>query len=193
MNRDEYLRRLEQALARLSKEERDEILGDYAEHFAIGRENGRGEEEIAAALGDPQTIGREYAAVTLIRTAEDSPSARGMGRAIAATLGLGLFNLVVVVVPFIVLVCIILTILLCGFSLTCAGPMLTGSAVLILAGIFPMVLPVSPAATVFFGIGITCMGLIVILGDYWLSRMLYRLGIRYLKWNIAVIHGRESL
>ncbi|MDD1724545.1 MAG: DUF1700 domain-containing protein [Methanospirillum sp.] len=193
MKRDEYLRKLEQTLSKLSQQDWDEILGDYSEHFAIGLENGRNEEEIAAALGDPQVIGREYTAVTLIKTAEDSPSARGMGRAIAATLGLGLFNLVVVLVPFIILVCIILMILLGGFSLVCAGPMLTGSAVLIIAGIFPMVLPVSPVATVFFGIGITCMGLLVILGDYWLSRMLYRLGIRYLKWNIAVIHGRESL
>ena len=56
-----------------------------------------------------------------------------------------------------------------------------------------MGMPVHPLAGIFYGIGLTSAGLLIISFEFWLSRILYHLGIRYLKWNIAVISGRESL
>ncbi len=193
MQKDEFLSQLRQAIKALSVDEQEEILADYDEHFRMGIADGRTETEIASALGDPRSLGKEYAAISLVNRAEESPSARGLGRAVIATVGLGLFNLFVVFLPFLILVLMLVLILIIGFSLTCAGPFLTGYAILTLAGLLPIELDTPPLAALFFGIGITSSGLLLMALDYWLTRICYRQGIRYLRWNIAVISGKETL
>ena len=37
------------------------------------------------------------------------------------------------------------------------------------------------------------LGLLLVIGDYFLARFSYHLGIRYLKWNIGVITGKERV
>ena len=59
MNREMFLERLEQELILLSKSEREEILSDYEEHFDLGKEAGKTEEEVAASLGAPDQIAKE--------------------------------------------------------------------------------------------------------------------------------------
>ncbi len=193
MLKNEYLRQLGQAMSSLPEYERDEILADYDEHFMMGLADGRTEVEIASALGDPRSIGREFAALSLIKRAEEVPSAQSLSRAVVATVGLGLFNLLVVFVPYVILILILATILVIGFSLACAGPFMIGYAVLTLTGFIPIQLDTPPLAVAFYGIGLTCSGLLLIAFDFWLARICYRQSIRYLKWNIAVISGRESL
>jgi len=193
MHKDEYLHQLTHALNNIPEHERTEILADYEEHFIMGLADNRTEEEIAKALGDPRTIGREYAAISLIKRAEENPSAGGMSRAVTATVGLGIFNLLVVFIPFCILLFLIALVLVIGFSLACSGPFFVGYSVLELAGIVNIGLPVPPHAGVFFGIGLTSSGLLLMVLDFVLVRVLYRLGIRYLKWNIAVISGRETI
>ncbi|HPP76981.1 DUF1700 domain-containing protein [Methanospirillum sp.] len=193
MQKDEYLKKLASALSGIPDAQKKDILADYAEHFEMGVLDGRSEEEISEALGDPRTIGREYTAAALVKNAEADPSAGGLGRAILATIGLGLFNLIVVLIPLICIIMVLAVLFLIGFSLCCAGPILTGGAVLELLGIVSGVLFFSAPAAVFLGIGITCLGLLILIMEYWLIRVLYRIGIRYLKWNIAVIHGSEQI
>jgi len=193
MQKNEYLRKLDLSLSGISESERKDILADYVEHFEMGVLDGRTEEEISESLGDPRSIGKEYTAVSLVKKAENSPSAGGLGRAILATIGLGLFNLIVVLIPFICIITILAVLLVIGFSFCCAGPILTGGAVLEMLGIVTGILFFSVHAAIFLGIGLTCLGLLIIIGEFWLARLLYRIGIRYLKWNIAVIHGSESI
>lgn len=51
---------LYQALLYLSAKERQEIMQDYEEHFDAGQEQGKAEEEICRALGDPKEIAQTY-------------------------------------------------------------------------------------------------------------------------------------
>jgi len=193
MQKDEFIRRLDASLSSLPQDDRNDIIADYQEHFSIGALNRRTEEEIAVALGDPVNLGREYTALALVKKAEESPSARGMGMAILSTLGLGILSLVVVLLPSLLLMVFLFIILVMGLSLLFSGTLLTGCGLLCLIGVIPAQIPISAYAAVFFGIGTTSAGLLLILGDFWLGRLFYRLGIRYLKWNIAVIHGSEHL
>ncbi|HWQ66883.1 MAG TPA: DUF1700 domain-containing protein [Methanospirillum sp.] len=193
MLKHEFITQLKRALAYLPESERLDILEDYEEHFRIGTADGRAEEEIASALGDPRTLGKEFTARLCVRKAEESPSAGGIGRAVLATVGLGLFNLFVVLFPFIFLIMMLGMILVTGFSLMCAGPFLIGYAVLELIGVILVRMPVHPLAGFFFGLGLTCSGLLFMALDAWLTKILYRIGIRYLHWNIAVISGREEI
>lgn len=60
MTKNEFLARMEQALMPLAPGDRIDILGDYIDHFRAGEENGKPEEEIAHALGEPEELARTY-------------------------------------------------------------------------------------------------------------------------------------
>jgi uncharacterized membrane protein len=75
MTRLEFLETLRRRLAGLPPDEIDELVGDYAQHFADGMAAGRSEAGIAAALGDPMRLGRELRAEAGFRRWESEPSA----------------------------------------------------------------------------------------------------------------------
>ena len=60
MTKNDFLNTLYQSLLYLPAKERQEILQDYEEHFAAGIEEGKAEEEICRALGDPKEIAQTY-------------------------------------------------------------------------------------------------------------------------------------
>ncbi|MBU9710223.1 DUF1700 domain-containing protein [Bacillus tamaricis] len=59
MNKIQFLTELSSSLKSLPLDERAEILEDFEEHFAVGAQEGKTEEEIAASLGHPQQISKE--------------------------------------------------------------------------------------------------------------------------------------
>ena len=62
MTKAEFLDTLRRRLSGLPSSEIDELVCDYAAHFADGMAAGRSEAEIAAALGDPMRLARELRA-----------------------------------------------------------------------------------------------------------------------------------
>ncbi len=84
MSRAEFLDALADRLRGLPPDEIDELLDDYASHFAEGMAQGRSEAEIAAALGDPARLARELRAEAGLRRWE---SARTPANFYAAMLG----------------------------------------------------------------------------------------------------------
>lgn len=67
MTRLEFLDTLRRRLAGLPPAEIDDLVGDYATHFTDGMAAGRGEAEIAEALGDPLRLARELRAEAGLR------------------------------------------------------------------------------------------------------------------------------
>lgn len=59
MNKKEFLEELEERLIGISKEDKEEILQDYEEHFKAGKKKKRTEEEISKSLGEPKEIAKE--------------------------------------------------------------------------------------------------------------------------------------
>ena len=51
MNKHDYLEALNQALQTADEAARDELMHDFEEHFAIGKANGRSDDDIIASLG----------------------------------------------------------------------------------------------------------------------------------------------
>src|SRR5690625_1514933 len=100
MNKEQFLTELDAALKYISAEERQDILQDFEEHFAVGREEGKTEEEIAAGLGSPRQIAKEMLASYHIEKVETTATTRNIFRAVWAVIGLGFFNLVIVLGPF---------------------------------------------------------------------------------------------
>jgi uncharacterized membrane protein len=173
--------------------ELSDIISDYTEHFRMGKAEGRSEEELFCSLGSPEDVSREIRAAHLVKKAEDVTSCRNILHAVLATIGLGLFNLVFVLFPFIILVLLLLVVFIVGIAFVVCGPVAGVFALLQLAGIPAFAIWLSPAAGIFFSTGITTLGLLLVIGDYFLARFFYRIGIRYLKWNIGVITGTETL
>ncbi|WP_158938584.1 DUF1700 domain-containing protein [Burkholderia sp. S171] len=88
MNSEAFLRTLRAGLAGLSKEEVEEIIADYAAHFAEARASGRSEAEVAEALGDPARLARELRAETGLRRFEAHRSFANLITAMLALAGL---------------------------------------------------------------------------------------------------------
>lgn len=60
MTKTEFLQELYNHLQTLPKNERDEIIQDFEEHFSAGEENGKTEEQICAELGNPYNCALQY-------------------------------------------------------------------------------------------------------------------------------------
>ena len=60
MNKNEFLKQLEMCLAQLPQAERNEIMQDFEEHFAVGLESGKTEQQICEDLGSPQSCAEQY-------------------------------------------------------------------------------------------------------------------------------------
>ena len=75
MTREAFLAALRGGLAVLSPGQIDDVLADYRSHFDEGLADGRSEEEISAALGDPTRLAAELRAEAGFRRWENSRSA----------------------------------------------------------------------------------------------------------------------
>jgi uncharacterized membrane protein len=61
MTKSEYLSRLGSELKKNDVADREDIVGEYEQHFAFKLADGFSEEEIAAKLGSPETIAAQFA------------------------------------------------------------------------------------------------------------------------------------
>ncbi|MDP3565253.1 MAG: DUF1700 domain-containing protein [Methanoregula sp.] len=187
-NEQEYIRILTDRLSgTLPSDVLEDLLSDYREHFRLGKAEGRSEDELFRSLGSPDEVAKEIRATHLVTKAEHTCSCRNIFHAIMATLGLGLFNLVFVLVPFMLLIVMLMVVFLVGVAFTVSGPPAFVYACLQILGYPSFSIWLSPVAGLFFSVGITAVGLLLVIGDYYLARFFYHLGIRYLKWNIHMI------
>lgn len=60
MIKTEFLQQLYSYLSPLTPAERDEIIQDFEEHFSVGMESGKTEEQICDELGTPQSCAASY-------------------------------------------------------------------------------------------------------------------------------------
>ena len=197
MKKDEYIGKLTKLLRKLPKEEKQDIISDYEEHFMIGLEKGRTEEEISEALGNPKTLAKQIKAEYMVKRAEDKQSAGSMFEAVLAATGLGIFNLIFVAVPAMFLVAILLTLFVFG------GAMVFGGIYITLASIIQPLIPqynfnviigdglLNVLGGILVGVGLTILGLALLAGMYYVTRWLYGLAIKYLKMNLEIIKGRR--
>ncbi|MCA9487466.1 MAG: DUF1700 domain-containing protein [Nanoarchaeota archaeon] len=75
MNKKEFLHELKKNLKSIKKEDREEIIRDYEEHFAVGKKQKRKESEIAESLGNPKDIAKNVK-----EELKDSLSVGGMAK-----------------------------------------------------------------------------------------------------------------
>ncbi len=189
MNRDKFLSILNRTLKGLPAQEIEDILDDYREHFRIGLEKNRSEEEIADSLGDPSSIGKLFRADHMVQRANSASNAGNLVRAVLAVVSLGLFNILFVALPFILAMAGLLALWLITGIILLAGLGLL--AAVILLTIFPSLFVLGGAPHgmlllfgLFLSIGILSLGTLAAIAMGYLTRTLSRLLVRYLKYSL---------
>lgn len=182
MSKKAYLTTIADNIRKLPKDEQNEIMMEYEEHFENAKLRGRSEHEIAQKLGNPKLIAQEIILQYKITKAENQPSFNNLYKAVLATLGLGIVNLLCVLVPFIAGIVVI-------------AALFIGSVYLLLS---PLLLLIQDGFTADFviklptAVGLVGFGLIILLGGIKLTTLGYRGMIAYLNINREWIRGKSK-
>ena len=191
MNKKEFLNNLSKYLRGIPREDEKDIISDFEEHFEMGKNEGRTEEDLSKSLGDPKALANQLKANIMVAQAEKETTAVNITRAVFASLGLGFFNLIFVLGPFIGILGILTGLFAAAIGTTAGG--ITGLLGTIFSPLFPEYfnMIVNPAVGIFASIGAICFGILFFIGDIYLTRGFFRLFIRYIKFNARVLTGRE--
>lgn len=191
MNKKEFLDNLSKYLRGVPGEDEQDIISDFEEHFEMGKKEGRTEEDLAKSLGDPKALANQLKANIMVVQAEKETTAVNITRAVFASLGLGFFNLIFVLGPFIGILGILAGLFATAIGITAGG--ITGLLGTIFSPLFPEYfnMIVNPAVGIFASIGAICFGILFFIGDIYLTRGFFRLFIRYIKFNARIVTGKE--
>ena len=192
MNRNEFMSKLQNTLGNISSTAKDEIMYDYREHFDIGTEQGKSEEEICIGLGDPRSIAKQYRAEYMINKANTDKSASSTLRAVFAALSLGFLNLI-----FMIPVLVAIIGMLAGFYGITAALVFGGIGVFIATLLAPFLpqwisIPdINPIILILCSVSLISSGLLCCIGTVKLTKLAYKLTINYIRSNLKIIRKQE--
>ena len=192
MNRKDYLDKLRFLLSDLPKEETDDIIYDYEEHFSAAMENGKTEDEIVTGLGDVRMIAKQYRAAARVEKASSNWTIPNIFNAVLSTIALGFFNLVIVLGPFAAVFGIIIGFFGASIGISVGGLALMAASFGVSYLPFDIPMSVSFPVTFFTGLGIGCLGILLFIAGLYISKFFYMFTLKYLKWNIEVIKGSKG-
>jgi uncharacterized membrane protein len=179
MTREAFLARLREGLSGMSPQAKADILADYEQHFIDAQADGRSEDEVAEALGNPGRLARELRMEAGMKRWEEVKTPSAAAGAIIAVLGLGAIDILIllpILFPlFIVLLALFIVVIVLFFvggMVFGAGPFADfpgGPATAILAGLGLMAGSASGGAV----LTLITVGLVNAL--VWYARLHYRL------------------
>lgn len=196
MTRAEFLARLRKGLDGLNPGAQAEIVSDYERHFDDGLAAGRTEDQVAAALGDPERLARELRAEQGMKRWESERSPTSAGAAIFALVGLGAID-IIILLPLLTGVVSALF----GFLVAAVVVFFFGGGLLAIGPFFDP--PGGPLFAVFAGLGLmggaifggavtTILSVWLVNGLVWFARLHYRLLKPALEAGQPVAEGARS-
>lgn len=193
MNKREYLYGLRKHLQGFPEDEVKDILSDYEEHFHIGISKGKTEEEISQELGKPSDIAQTYKGNFRDHNGKiENHNAHSSSNDTLTKLLMGLllffFNLIIVLGPFLAIAGILLGVYVIGIAFVFGGFIaLVGSPLVFFTSITtPHIL-----TSVSIGIGFIALGILGLILAIYLSKLFIQLTVKYGKWNLKLINGKE--
>ncbi|TCP67322.1 DUF1700 domain-containing protein [Baia soyae] len=181
MTKMEFLNELRSYLHKLPVSDQEDILSDYETHFEHGLGKGKTESEVIQSLGKPKLIAKECLADYYIEEERpERPSSRRF-RSTYMLIGLGLFNLIFLVGPFIAFIAVVFSFYVTAIIL-CMIPLVA------LASFF-IVEPIEGVFSLFVSFICLGIGLLMWTGLNRFSKVVYQWFIRYIKSNYKIIKG----
>lgn len=199
MNKQQFLNALYNSLQDFSVQERNEIMYDYEEHFAIGLEGGKTEEEICWELGNPESIAEQYRTNSKREREPQSSQPFTISRvmyvifrAIIVSIGLLIGN-AFALVPFLTVGSILLAFAIVSFAFVVGGVAAIFLTILkpILSTVIPYFEFSSGIAVLFYGAGLVSLGIVFYLVVGSLGKVFFKATGKYLKMNLNIILGRR--
>ena len=201
LDKNQWMNSIYSQLSGIPENERRDIMNDYEEHFRMAEEQGRMEDEIISSLGDPKFLAKQYNVNYKIDMAQNQASTKNLFSAVMAGAALGFFNLVFILGPFIGLIGALIGLYGAAIGIIISGIALIASPILL--PFFPsfihlgggnVILNSSSGIVLFVsvGIGLTCLGTLFFMGNIWLTKIFYKLTVKYLKWNADIITRRGN-
>jgi uncharacterized membrane protein len=121
MKRDEFLARLKNGLSGMPRDQVNDVVADYESHFAEGAAQGRSEEDIAAALGDPTRLAKELRAEAGLKRWQEGRNAANFIAALLAFVGLATFDLILLLPVLFVVLIVVFALGIAMLALTIVG------------------------------------------------------------------------
>jgi len=184
MTREMYMQELDRLLSAVPQPVRTEWLFDYDMHFRMAAERGMTEEQAAMELGDPRAIAGELLLNYRVHQAEDRSNVVSVSRAVFATVGLGFFNLIFVLGPFVALMAGLLA--LWGVSVAFFGAAVAAVVEAYRGTMFSL------QQGLFVALAATGLGLLSGAGTLYLTRGFFKLTLNYLKFNTRLVRGGKE-
>jgi uncharacterized membrane protein len=207
MNKEQFMKTLDETLNSFTWQEKKEIMYDYEEHFRIGLENGKTEEELIEELGDPRSIADQYKTASSSETQgniqpvyssynngstsyrETSSRAENVSISVIAVISLLIFNLIFIIGPYLGLAGGLIGLFAGAIGAFFGGVALTFGTMFapFINSIGTFTGTVSPTASVLFGIGTMAFGALFFIGDCYLAKYFIKGTIKYVNWNLSII------
>jgi uncharacterized membrane protein len=121
MKREEFLARLKSGLSGMPRDQVNDVVRDYESHFAEGMAQGRSEDDIAAALGDPARLAKELRAEAGLKRWQEGRNAASFIAALLAFLGLATFDVILLLPVLFVVLIVLFAIGIAMLALTIVG------------------------------------------------------------------------
>ncbi len=188
MTKEQFLTQLKRSISGLDESEKKEILYDYEEHFRMGLENEKTEEEIAESLGNPKVLGKSFKIDAFLAESKEGSRAVPVLRAVITSLSLGFFSVVFILGPFTALVSVIISLWAAAGALAVSGA--GAIVILILQPLLPDVISFGGqniAFVIFSSIGVSALGLLSVIGMARLSKWFFLLVEKYIRFNLRII------
>lgn len=190
--KEEFMDALRHYLNDFGNDEREEILYDYEEHFRIGMESGKTEDELIKELGSPRDIAAQY------RNADDNVMSNSKVNSNQSAIGsigifiaLVFFNLVFVLGIYLGILGTLIG--MCGAAIATLVAGIVTIICTIISPILPGLINVPngiPDISIFLvGIGTTALGALFCIGMFYLVKFFMAVTVKYVKWNIKTIKG----
>lgn len=190
MKKQEFLAILRANLSGIGEDDIQDIMYDYEEHFRIGLENNKTEEEISEALGNPVQIASAYKADSFIKKVEISPRPYNMFKAILAGIGLGLFNITFVIGIYAGVIGLVIGLGGVALGITFSGVILMIDPFFVFKYVntpFNLSMGLGKLACFISGTAAFSLGILLIILTVFISKLIFKMTIAYIKANVEVI------
>ncbi len=195
MDKYSYLHELYQSLSTLTEPERSKIMKDAEAKFDDAEKNGRPISEVIHELGIPKRTSIVTSQQRIYKNPEPVVPVQKANQPVSMLLigiGLLMFNLIIVLGPFLGIWGVIFGLFISGIAMAISGLLIVLSGILAFPISFisiPLIVmshPVLLFSTGFFLLGIGgFLGLLTI----FVGRLIGILTYRYTKWNLKLIRG----
>ena len=189
MKKNDYIITLSSHLKSFIESDRQEILSDIEEHFSNGTREGKTEDEISSALGDPAIIAKQYSQPDTDNNTINQKINSNTTTIVKNNTNKSATNIVILIV---LNLCLVSWILPAIFGIVIG--FWTAAVVIFVTGIvvFFASLITTPAlgpAGIFAGIGLISLGLLAGVGMFYGTIALIKVLIKYIKWNVRFAKG----